>query len=393
MHTSPLHQPGSGDAGGMNVYIVNTARELARLGVSVDIFTRSDTVEQAGVVDLFPGVRVVSLPLAMGVAKNGLPAHAEEFAAAILDEYGPYDVVHGHYWISGLAGRILADAWSAPLILTMHTLALVKDRGRTPGERPEPSERAGAERRLLDSADRIIVNTRSEQTDLMALYGVSPEAIDVISPGVDLETFSLDGPAAQRAHVPEGAFHVLFAGRIQRLKGPQVLVEAIARIPQSVPVHLSLVGAQSGVTELDLPALIEELGLQSRVTIHPPVTAPELAEWYRSADAVAMPSYAESFGLVALEAQACGTPVLAADVGGLPQAVSDGRTGLLISSHSPDHWAEAMMRLAQNPGLRRSMSYAAPIHARAFGWQRTAMFTVQSYRLAHDEFPRRKGHA
>ncbi len=387
MHTSPLHQPGSGDAGGMNVYIANTAREMARLGLSVDIFTRSDAPGERSVVSPAPGVRVIALPVAVGVEKAGLPAWTPPFAEAILADYGPYDAVHAHYWISGLVGQTLSAAWSAPLIHTMHTLALVKDRGRAPGDSAEPAERSEAERQLIATADRMIVNTPSEAEDLIALYGADGTAVDVISPGADLETFSPAETHPQpdlRAHVAEGAFHLLFAGRIQRLKGPQVLIEALALIPSEIPVHLSLVGAQSGSSELDLPALIRECGVEDRVSFHPPVAPPELARWYRAADAVAMPSFSESFGLVALEAQACGTPVLAADVGGLPQAVSDGRTGLLLTSHDPADWATAIRRLAENPALRQELAYAAPIHARAFGWQRTAMFTVQSYRLARE---------
>lgn len=385
LHTSPLHQPGSGDAGGMNVYLAHVARELAALGVAVDIFTRADAQNAPGITELAPGARVVSLDVAPGVPKEELPGHADEFAEAVLAQgFGPYDVVHAHYWISGLAGERLAEAWNAPLLHTMHTLALAKERGRGSGEPSEPNGRAGAERGLIERAARLIVNTRAEARDVEELYGADPARVDIVAPGVDLGVFTPEGRSEARARlgVAEDVFHVLFAGRVQRLKGPQVLVEAMSLIPASAPIRLTVVGAASGTGELDLAARIRELGLEERVSLHQPVEASRLAEWYRAADAVAMPSYAESFGLVALEAQACGTPVLAAEVGGLPQSVSDGRTGLLLPDHEPETWADAIVRLAADGALREQLTHAAPIHARAFGWQRTAMFTLQSYRVA-----------
>ena len=385
LHTSPLHQPGSGDAGGMNVYLAHVARELAALGVAVDIFTRADAQTGPGVTELAPGARVVSLDVAPGASKTELSAHAGEFAEAVLAQgFGPYGVVHAHYWLSGLAGERLAEAWSAPLIHTMHTLALAKERGNGSGEPSEPDGRASAERGLIERAARLIVNTRAEARDVEELYGADPARVDIVAPGVDLGVFTPEGRREARARhgIAEDEFHVLFAGRIQRLKGPQVLVEAMSRIPESAPIRLSIVGAASGAGELDLAGRIAELGLEDRVSLHAPVEARRLADWYRAADVVAMPSYAESFGLVALEAQACGTPVIAAEVGGLPQSVSDGRTGLLLPDHDPERWADAIVRIAADGALREQLTHAAPIHARAFGWQRTAMFTLQSYRVA-----------
>lgn len=391
MHTSPLVQPGSGDAGGMNVYIAHTAREMAALGLSVDVFTRAAPGEPLHIENPWPGVRVVSLPVAQDHSKNELPAFAEDFAAAILAEgFGPYSVVHAHYWISGLAGRTLAEAWRAPLILTFHTLALAKAKDTSSGEPAEISERSVAERDLVAAASRIIVNTASELEDVVALYGGEVGRVDVIPPGVDLSVFTPEGRREDRqGHgIAEEDFHLLFVGRIQRLKGPQVLLHALAQLPEHPEsgrrVRLTIIGDRSGEGELDLAGLVEDLGLESRVRLHPPVCAEELAGWYRSADAVAMPSYAESFGLVALEAQACGTPVIAADVGGLSHAVSDGRTGILVHSHETQEWAGVIEHLRSSPELQRTLRHAAPIHARSFGWQRTAMFTVQSYRLAQE---------
>ena len=398
LHTSPLEQPGSGDAGGMNVYVRSVAVELARAGVEVDIFTRaSDSLQQAA-VEVVPGVTVrhVSAGPRRRIAKEALPALAADLAQGVTDLSRfsggrRFDVIHSHYWVSGTAGLAVARAWNAPLVHTMHTMARVKNLRLQSGEKPEPPVRIDGEQEIVDGATRLIANTSTEAGELESLYGADLRDVDVVAPGVDLQIFSSrhSGAARARVGVPRPVFHVVFAGRIQRMKGPQVLVSAAAELQArrpDIPLKISILGAGSGSEVLDLQPLIDSLGLHAQVSLHPPVGAADLADWFRAADVVAVPSFSESFGLVALEAQACGTPVLAANVGGLPKAVEHGRTGLLVDGHDGGRWAAELERLYDDAGLRRALGYGAAVHASAFGWKRTASLTAESYLQAVEQF-------
>lgn len=273
----------------------------------------------------------------------------------------------------------------------MHTMARVKNLRLQPGETPEPGVRIDGEQEIVDGATRLIANTSTEADELETLYGADPLEVDVVAPGVDLQIFSSRNPDAARARlgVPPEVFHVVFAGRIQRMKGPQVLVRAAAELHArrpDIPLKISILGAGSGSEVLDLQPLVDSLGLHAQVSLHPPVDAPGLAEWFRAADVVAVPSFSESFGLVALEAQACGTPVLAANVGGLPKAVGHGRTGLLVDGHDAGRWSAELEKLYDDAGLRRALGYGAAEHAAAFGWKRTASLTARSYLQAARQF-------
>ena len=394
LHTSPLAQPGSGDAGGMNVYVRELALELAAAGVEVEIFTRLTAPDLDAVVELAPGVLVrhVAAGPASAVAKEKLPQLVPELAAAIA---GPsaglaagspgtrFDAIHSHYWVSGMAGLLLAEEWDLPLVHTMHTMARVKNQ-HTDGHAAEPSLRADGEQRIVAAATRLIANTTSEAAELERHYNGCESRIDVISPGVDLKIFkpAFRDRSRQQLGIPAQVFHVLFAGRLQRLKGPHVLVRAAAllrRLRPDIALRVSIVGSPSGSEKYDLAALVAEHGLNDVVALLPPVGSAELAQWYRSADLVAMPSSSESFGLVALEAQACGTPVVATNVGGLPRAVSDGRTGLLVDGRDPADWAAALESLHDSPQTRVDMGRAASVYAETFGWQHTAELTIASY--------------
>ncbi|MCC3281794.1 MULTISPECIES: D-inositol-3-phosphate glycosyltransferase [Arthrobacter] len=399
LHTSPLEQPGSGDAGGMNVYVRSVALQMAKMGVEVDIFTRASSPDQPPAVEIAPGAVVRHIPAGprRQVAKELLPGFIEELSEGIRDaarrlpHRGRYDVLHSHYWVSGVAGLTLSRELETPLVHTMHTMARVKNLQLQPGDRPEPDVRIQGEQDIVDSAARLIANTTTEALELVSWYGARQSAIDVVAPGVDLDVFSPAGRAlAKPLHgVRRDEFHVVFAGRIQRMKGPQVLVEAAARLRASrpdIPLRVSILGAPSGSEVLDLEEAVRSAGLQGIVHLHPPVAAGGLAGWFRSADLVAVPSYSESFGLVALEAQACGTPVIAADVGGLPKAVSSGRTGVLVQGHDPARWAAELEALYDHASWRSDLGRSAAVHARSFGWQRTAMLTVQGYAQAADEF-------
>ncbi len=386
VHTSPLAQPGTGDAGGMNVYVLQTALELAQRGVDVEIFTRATSSSDPAVVRVAPGVlvrNVVAGPFE-GLDKNDLPTQLCAFTAGVLraeatHEPGYYDIVHSHYWLSGQVGWLAADRWAVPLVHTAHTLAAVKNAALADGDSPEPPMRAIGEQQVVDEAHRLIVNTEHEAAELVSLHQADPARIDVVYPGVDLATFTPGDKIAARAALgldPRAPI-VAFVGRIQPLKAPDVLLRAVARLPE---VQVLIAGGPSGsglATPDGLVLLAAELGITDRVTFLPPQSRDGLVAVYRAADIVAVPSYSESFGLVAVEAQACGTPVVAAAVGGLPVAVRDGVSGALVDGHDPADWARTLAGvLAAGPA---TMSRAATEHAASFSWRHTVDMLLDSY--------------
>ncbi|MFE6713217.1 D-inositol-3-phosphate glycosyltransferase [Streptomyces sp. NPDC057695] len=399
VHTSPLHQPGTGDAGGMNVYMVELSRALAEQGVEVDLFTRCRGEAAPPSDALAPGVRVRHLPAGprRALPKEAMPGLVVPFSLALLKEERRYDLVHSHYWLSGQAGRIASAGWRVPLVHTAHTLARVKNATLAAGDTPEPELRIRGEHQVAAAADRLIANTADEAEALRSLYGAEPGRTEVVRPGVDLRTFRPgDGRAAARARLglPADAFVPLYAGRIQPLKGPDVLVRAVAELLADSPglrrgLLVPVVGGHSGATrEGTAWRLAEELGVADVLRSCPPVPQERLADWYRAADVLVVPSRSESFGLVALEAQACGTPVLAAAVGGLPTAVRDGVTGLLVQGHDPREYARRLGLLAAHPETVRAMGEAAVRHARGMSWRASAARTVEVYRGALAEVRR-----
>jgi len=392
VHTSPLAQPGTGDAGGMNVYVLQTALGMAERGVEVEIFTRATSSADPPVVALAPGVlvrNVVAGPFE-GLDKNDLPTQLCAFTAGVLraeanHEPGHYDIVHSHYWLSGQVGWLARDRWAVPLVHTAHTLAAVKNASLADGDAPEPPLRAVGEQQVVDEADRLVVNTEVEARQIVSLHNADPGRVDVVHPGVDLGFFTPGDQLAARAALglPEAGRIVAFVGRIQPLKAPDVLLRAAALLSEATgPVRVLIAGGPSGrgLGAGSLRELAAQLGIADRVDFLPPQSRERLVDVYRAADLVAVPSYSESFGLVAVEAQACGTPVVAAAVGGLPVAVADGRSGTLVAGHDPEDWAAALSELlAADPGpLRR----AAIAHARGFSWDNTVDALLASYRRA-----------
>ena len=397
VHTSPLAQPGTGDAGGMNVYVLQTALRMAQRGVEVEIFTRATSSSWPAVVRAAPGVlvrNVVAGPFA-GLDKDELPAQLCAFTAGVLraearQEPGYYDVVHSHYWLSGQVGWLARDRWGVPLVHTAHTLGKVKNAALAAGDTPEPRVRLIGEQQVVNEATRLVANTAAEATQLTQLYGADPARVDTIAPGADLQRFRVGDRTASRAGLGIAADEVLlsFVGRIQPLKAPDVLLRAAAELLRRDPtsrLRVLVVGGPSGSGLGQPQALVElaeQLGITTAVTFLPPQPPDALAEIYRASDVVAVPSHSESFGLVALEAQACGTPVVAADVGGLGVAVRDGITGLLVTSHRTEDWANALAQVIDQPGRRQAMAAAAPEHAARFSWDRTADALLQTYAQA-----------
>ncbi|MGK5531150.1 D-inositol-3-phosphate glycosyltransferase [Streptomyces sp. URMC 129] len=408
VHTSPLDQPGTGDAGGMNVYVVELAKRLAAIDIEVEIFTRATSAALPPSVELAPGVLVrhVDAGPRGGLAKDDLPARLGAFAHGVLraragHDPGRYDLVHSHYWLSGHVGRLVAERWGVPLVHVMHTMAKVKNASLAAGDTPEPAARVLGETQVVRAADRLIANTEKEAGELLRHYLADTGRVAVVHPGVDLDRFHTGAPnagagrAAARARLglPRDAFIPLFAGRIQPLKAPDVLLRAVALLLAERPrlrerIVVPVVGGPSGrglAGPDGLPKLAARLGISDVVRFRPPVGQDQLADWYRAASVLVMPSHNESFGLVALEAQACGTPVIAADVGGLPVAVRDGASGLLIPGHDPADYARALRRFADAPALSARMGEAAARHARSFGWDTAAAATADVYMAAVDE--------
>lgn len=370
----------------MNVYIVEVSKRLAHRGIEVEIFTRTTSSLLPSVVEMAPGVTVrhVSAGPFEGLAKEDLPAQLCAFTHGVLRAEasrppGFYDLLHSHYWLSGQVGWLAKDRWGVPLVHTAHTLAKVKNLQLAEGDKAEPKVRVIGEEQVVEQADRLVANTPTEARELTDLYRAPLEQVAVVSPGVDLCKFKPGSRLAARAHfgLPLDKKIVAFAGRIQPLKAPDVLIQALASLPSDTIAVI--VGGNSGAG-LDLGQLASSVGVLDRVRFLPPQSGALLAEVYRAADLVAVPSYNESFGLVALEAQACGTPVVAAAVGGLVTAVRDGVSGVLVDGHDPTDWARVIGGLLASPAWRADLAEGALKHACDFSWERTvdALLAVYS---------------
>ena len=407
VHTSPLDQPGTGDAGGMNVYVVEISRRLAAMGVEVDVITRATGSDVPPVVELVPGVTVrhVTAGPFEGLAKEDLPSQLCAFTSGVMRieaarEPGWYDLVHSHYWLSGQVGWLAAERWNVPLVHSMHTMAKVKNLALADGDTPEPVARAIGEAQVVQAADRLVANTDEERDQLIDLYDADPYRVATVFPGVDLDLFRPGAPASARARLglPADAVVLLFVGRIQPLKAPDVLVRAVGQLLADDPslrsrLVVAVVGGPSGsgLAHPDsLQALARDLGVADVVRFQPPVAQAELPDWYRAADLTVVPSYSESFGLVAIESQACGTPVVAAAVGGLRTAVRDGVSGLFLPDHDSSTYADALAALISDPARRAALARGAVANAERFGWSSTAAGLLDVYAAAvtEHELPR-----
>jgi len=383
----------------MNVYVIELSRRLAQQGIEVDIFTRATSSALPTVVPAADGVLVHNIHAGPfeGLTKGELPGQMCVFAREVLraeaaQPLGHYDAVHSHYWLSGQVGALARDRWGVPLVHSMHTMAKVKNDALADGDTPEPIARIIGEEQVVEAADMLIANTDLEAKQLINLYDADPGRVEVVHPGVDLNVFRPFDKARARADLglPADAHVLLFAGRLQPLKAPDVLLRAVAELLDQSPslrsrVVVPIVGGPSG-SGLEHPEslaqLTAELGLDDVVRFVPPVAQQDLARWCAAATLVAVPSYNESFGLVAAEAQATGTPVVAAAVGGLTTVVRDGHSGLLVEGHEARDWAAALRRVIADDDLRIRLEGGALEQARQFAWEKTAARSLDVYERA-----------
>ncbi|MGH2764908.1 MAG: glycosyltransferase [Actinomycetota bacterium] len=394
LHTSPLDQPGTGDSGGMNVYVRSVTERLADQGVAVDVFTRCagrgvPEVEPIG--SLTRVIQVGAGPCAP-VAKGDLPRLLPRFEAGVLaraEAEGPYDLVHANYWLSGRVGLAAAARWDVPLVASFHTLGEVKNRALGGDGVPEPGLRLEGERRAIRGADRILAPTPAEVVHLVDLYGAAPERIRIVAPGVDATAFSArPKDQARRRLGLDARTVVLFLGRLQPVKGPDVAIRTVAEAFRRDPAlmhgtFLVVVGGPSGdggdSYAEGLRRLAERQGISDRVVFLDPRPHQELPWVYSAADVLLMPSRSESFGLAALEAQACSVPVVAASVGGLRYIVEDGASGFLVDGHDPAAHADRLLRILGDPDLATSLARGARARAFGFAWDETADGVLGAY--------------
>jgi len=379
-HTSPLDQPGAGDGGGLNVSVRELAVRLAARGVEVDVFTRRADREAPPTVELADGARVhhVEAGPCRPIDKREVVNHLCGFLLALQRHpaAGGHDLVHAHYWLSGWVGRRLAARCGVPLVQTFHTLGVLKNATLAPGDLPEPALRLVAEERVARDADRVLALTCGEARLLERTYGLPRTHLTVVPAGVDLERFR-PGADPRRPGPPR----LLFVGRLQPLKGPDVAIRTLTELRRRVPeATLRIVGCASGEGAMapgELARLAGSLGVGDAVELEPALEQEVLVDRYRDADVVLVPSRSETFGLVALEAQACGTPVVAARVAGLESIVGDG--GTLVAGHDPRDHAAAALPYLTDPVHAGRARRAGLVTARAASWERTVDRLLEVY--------------
>lgn len=403
MHTSPADLPGSGDAGGMNVVEYHQAFALARLGHRVDLITRRSDPAQPDVVELSAGVRLLHLPAGppARLAKSLIDAHIEEFSAA-LAMLEPYDVLHSHHWMSGVAALPVAREWGVAHVQSFHSVAALPGSALSEGEPPESPARVPGERLVATQSDGVIAISAAEARTVVERCGADPDRVVIVPPGVDRSIFHANpGPLVEPVETqpqvepvetpvstrstnegnPNG--YLLYAARLQPLKGPDLAIRALAEVPEQLRPDLLIAGDVSvdfAAYEAELHALVDALGLGGSVRFIGPQARVDLARLMRGARIVLVPSHSETFGLIALEAESCGTPVIASAAGGLREAVVHGETGQLMDSRQPEDWGTAITRLLAKPWRLDRMGIVAQIHARRFDWNWTAELLVAHYR-------------
>jgi len=397
MHTSPAALPGSGDAGGMNVVERAQAEALGKLGHQVELITRRSSVDAPAVTELAPGVVLRHLPAGPPepLAKSAIDRYIPEFAEGLAKlGDGRYDIIHSHHWMSGVAALPLARQWGVPHVQSFHSVAAHPGSSLEEGEPPESPSRVAGEELVARESAAVVAISAAEARTVIERCGADPDRVFIISPGVDGELFRPLAPGEQRwgwpveapVHWPRG--YVLYAARLQPLKAPDLAIGALAELPREIRPHLVVAGDVSvdfAAYAADLHALVDRLGLAEDVTFVGPQSREDLARLMRGARVVLVPSHSETFGLVALESAASGTPVIAAAAGGLREAVAHGETGQLMDSRHPHDWGLALSRLLTEPGLLHRMGVVARVHARRFQWCWAARRLTEVYRELLEE--------
>jgi D-inositol-3-phosphate glycosyltransferase len=383
MHTSPTASLGQNANGGLNVYVREICTAFSERGIATDIFTRKQSIDDPSSELLAPLSRVIYLPAGQGLDKYSLYGEVPAFAGRIMEfaarEHVAYDLLYSHYWLSGEVACLLRPQLAAGWAHIAHTLGLVKNRTLAAGARPEPELRIRVESELAQQANLLIASTADEAQELIEGYGADPERVNVVPPGVDLTMFQPMDRADARREIGYGSGRLLlFVGRLERLKGVEIAIRALAllRDRRHDDVRLLILGEDSHEGDESekerLKAIASEAGVRDRVDFIGSVAHHELPYFYAAADVCVMPSYSESFGLVALEAQACGCPVVASGVSGLRSVVRDEVSGYLIDEHDPAAYAERIGRLLENGELAQQMGRRGRLLAQRFSWTRTA---------------------
>jgi len=377
VHTSPLARPGTRDSGGMNVYIRQLSHEMGRRAHTMDIFTRRTDPDTPEVTVIDERTRVIQIDAgAPGAEKSSLRRFLPEFRDGVLAfqrrDGRSYDLVHSHYWLSGWVGQTLKTAWQVPHVIMFHTLGEVKNRHHL-NER-EPDHRIDGERLVAHEVDRVICASQGEKEMIGSLYGVPSQRITVVPCGVDTDVFRPLDKAAMRRKLGLGAKEqiVLFVGRIEPLKGIDVLLRAVSHLDGRFRVLVIGGDGKDGARKSELAALAAELRIADKVTFLDAVPHESLPTYYNAADICVVPSYYESFGLVAVEAMACGVPVIASRVGGLKETVKDGQTGYLVPWLCPEPFAERLELLLNNEPMRLSLGRGARAAAERYHWSEVA---------------------
>lgn len=385
VHGCPLVTPGMRFAGGMNVYLREIAPALAAKDVEVDIFTRSHHAGGPEILDAALGTRVIHLPAGdPELVKSEVVPYLSEYREHLVeyvDRQGlGYDLVHSHYWLSGGVGQELARRWGVPHVVSFHTLAAIKERE---GPEPEPVQRKRTEERMAAEADLVFAFTEDEAQNLDSLFGIKQDRVHIAPGGVDRSLFHPTDQAAARARLGIGQDEnvVVLVGRPEPFKGPDILIRAVAEMPDREQLRIVFVGGSEAEHSFEwLRLLAAEVGVAEHISWFNAVPQSEIVDFYAASDVVAMPSFHESFGLTALEAMACGRPVVASAVGALPILIVDGETGCLVPSHAPIDLAHCLSDMLANPKLRERMGEAGVKRARAFTWGRAAEQALQGYR-------------
>ena len=388
MHTCPLAMLGGKNTGGMNVYVRELSRELGRRGWAVDIYTHAQSLERPVVVHMARNVRVIHVQAGpvQWIDKNDLYEYVPEFADNIVEMVAEagirYDAIYSHYWLSGLVAERLREAWGAPIIQMFHTLGRMKNVVAQRDEDLELDIRIAGEKHVMEIADRLIAANPTDRQQMLDLYEADPRKIEVIPCGVDLSLFRpiSQGEACEELGIPDGKKLIAFVGRIEPLKGIDTLIRAVALLVEQNPAWRErlMLGIIGGSAEDDLESvtvemqrlrdLRSELGIRDVVTFLGAQGQETLPYYYAAADTVVMPSHYESFGMVALEASASGTPVIASEVGGLTYTIHDGENGFLVPPRQPQLLADKILVLLENPKLRAEMGHNGAERAVRFGW-------------------------